>query len=106
LFDHGTQRTLARHLIDHHTLTEAPARGWERVSNGELLTLAEAAGFEVRVTTDKNFSISRTVRAGRSRLSCWGMVNIFRQAARSRWLFAAVNAAPPGSYAEVEVPTT
>ncbi len=44
LFDHGTPRTLARHLIDHHTVTEARARGWERVENGELLRLAEAAG--------------------------------------------------------------
>jgi len=34
LFDHGTPRTLARHLIDHHTVTEARALiavapGWE-----------------------------------------------------------------------------
>jgi hypothetical protein len=48
LFDHGTPRTLARHLIANHTVTEVRARGWERVENGELLTLAEEAGFEVR----------------------------------------------------------
>jgi uncharacterized DUF497 family protein len=29
LFDNGTPRTLARYLIDHHTVTEARARGWE-----------------------------------------------------------------------------
>jgi hypothetical protein len=54
LFDHGTPRTLARHLIDHHTVTEARARGWEQAENGELPTLAEEAGFEVLVTTDQN----------------------------------------------------
>jgi hypothetical protein len=54
LFDNGTPRTLARYLIDRHTVTEARARGWERLSNGELLAAAEAAGFEVLVTTDKN----------------------------------------------------
>ena len=53
LFDNGTPRTLARHLIDHHTVTEARARGWEELENGELLSKAEAAGFEVLVTTDK-----------------------------------------------------
>jgi hypothetical protein len=48
LFDNGTPRTLARYLIDHHTVTEARARGWEELENGELLSKAEAAGFEVR----------------------------------------------------------
>jgi hypothetical protein len=54
LFDNGTPRTLSRYLIDHHAVTEARARGWEGLDNGELLTEAEAAGFEVLVTTDKN----------------------------------------------------
>jgi hypothetical protein len=31
LFDNGTPRTLARYLIDHHTVTEARARGWEEI---------------------------------------------------------------------------
>ena len=54
LFDNGTPRTLSRYLIDHHAVTEARARGWEALDNGELLTEAEAAGFEVLVTADKN----------------------------------------------------
>jgi hypothetical protein len=29
LFDNGTPRTLARHLIGQHAVTEAGARGWE-----------------------------------------------------------------------------
>jgi len=51
LFDNGTPRTLSRYLIDHHAVTEARARGWEGLDNGELLNEAEAAGFEVLVTT-------------------------------------------------------
>ena len=47
LFDNGTPRTLARYLIDNHSVTEARARGWDELENGELLTVAEAAGFEV-----------------------------------------------------------
>jgi hypothetical protein len=54
LFDKGTPRTLARYLIDHYTVTEARARGWEELENGELLTVAETEGFEVLVTTDRN----------------------------------------------------
>jgi hypothetical protein len=37
LFDNGTPRTLARYLIDHHAVTEARARGWGELENGELL---------------------------------------------------------------------
>jgi len=54
LFDNGTPRTLAQYLIDRHTVTEARARRWEKLDNGQLLDAAEAAGFEVLVTTDKN----------------------------------------------------
>jgi hypothetical protein len=35
LFDNGTPRTLARYLIDNHTVTEARARGWDEFENGE-----------------------------------------------------------------------
>ncbi len=54
LLDNGTPRTLARYLIDRHTVTAARARGWEELENGDLLREAEAAGFEVLVTTDRN----------------------------------------------------
>lgn len=64
LFDNGTPRTLARYLIGRHAITEARARGWEELENGELLRLAEAAGFEVLVTTDKNLSYQQNL-AGR-----------------------------------------
>jgi hypothetical protein len=63
LFDNGTPRTLARYLIDHHTVTEARAGGWEGLENGELLNEAEAAGFEVLVTTDKNLSYQPNLTA-------------------------------------------
>jgi hypothetical protein len=52
LFDHGTPSGIAASLSGHH-VTEARERGWDRVSNGELLKLAEAEGFELLLTTDK-----------------------------------------------------
>jgi hypothetical protein len=62
LFDNGTPRTLARYLIDHHAVTEARARGWNELENGALLDAAEAAGFDVLVTTDKNLSYQQNLR--------------------------------------------
>jgi hypothetical protein len=52
LFDHGTPSGIAGSLQGHE-VTEAIERGWDRISNGELLKLAEAEGFDVLLTTDK-----------------------------------------------------
>src|SRR4051794_27718917 len=53
LFDNGTPRGLARFLAGH-SVEEARSRGWEELSNGDLIAVAEQAGFEVMITTDKN----------------------------------------------------
>lgn len=104
LFGNGTPRTLARYLIDHHAVTEARARGWEQLENGDLLTVAEAAGFEVLVTTDKNLRYQQNLAGRKLAVVVLG---------KGRWslikphvaqIIAAVNAATPGSFAEVEIP--
>jgi hypothetical protein len=59
LFDHGTPSGIARALAGHE-VTEAIQRGWDRISNGELLQIAEESGFDVLLTTTKEFDISRT----------------------------------------------
>ena len=106
LFDNGTPRTLARYLIDRHTVTEARARGWEELDNGELLTEAEAAGFEVLVTTDKNLRYQQNLAERKIAIVVLG---------KGRWsivkpdvtkVVAAVNAATPGSYTEVDIPAS
>ena len=53
LFDHGTPAGLRRHLRPHRIDT-AKRKGWEEKENGELLDLAEDAGYHVLVTTDRN----------------------------------------------------
>ncbi len=52
LFDHGTPSGIVG-ALSGHDVTEVIERGWDRISNGELLNLAEAAGFDVLLTTDK-----------------------------------------------------
>jgi predicted nuclease of predicted toxin-antitoxin system len=104
LFDNGTPRTLARFLIDRHMITEARAREWEERENGELLNEAEAAGFEVLITTDKNLSYQQNLKGRRIAIVVLG---------QGRWslirhhvaqVVAAVNAATPGSFTEVDIP--
>lgn len=58
LFDHGTPAPL-QPFLEGHTVRKAKAEGWDTLGNGELLAAAEAAGFELLITTDKNIAISR-----------------------------------------------
>jgi hypothetical protein len=103
LFDNGTPRGLARFLAGH-TVEEARGRGWEELKNGELIDLAERAGFEVILTTDKNIRYQQNLVARKIALvvlehSQWPMVKLVAET-----IVAAVNAAEPGSYVEVSVP--
>ena len=59
LFDHGTPAPLQAFLSHDHSVREAKAQGWDRLTNGELLTAAEAAGFEVLQPT-RTCATSRT----------------------------------------------
>ena len=103
LFDNGTPRGLARFLTGH-SVAEARTRGWEELSNGELIDVAEQAGFEVLVTPDKNIRYQQNLKARKIAIvvlehSQWPMVKVVAEN-----IVAAVNAAETGSYVEVDVP--
>lgn len=61
LFDHVTPRGIARSLVGH-TVTKAKDRGWDKLTNGDLLAEAERAGFEVLLTAGKICVTSKTLR--------------------------------------------
>ena len=65
LFDHGTPSGIARSLAGHE-VTEAIACGWDSISNGELTTKAEDAGFELLLTTDKQIRYQQLRRSSYS----------------------------------------
>jgi hypothetical protein len=103
LFDHGTPRSISRWLPGH-TVVEAVARGWDTLANGELLTAAEEAGFDLLLSTDKNIQYQQNLKGRRIAIVILG--NSQRPAVH-RYIdrvVAAVNAAMPGSYTEVEIP--
>ena len=101
--DHGTPQPLARFLVGH-TVRTAKAMGSDKLSNGELLTEAENAGFEVLVTTDKNIRYQQNLTRRRIALVVLGnsLWPVLRQ--HMQLVVSAVDAATPGSYAEVEIP--
>ena len=103
LFDNGTPAPL-RYALRGHIVVEAIERGWERTSNGELIAAAEAEGFDVLLTTDKNLRYQQNLT---------GRTIAFVVLGHQQWpvlrryverVVAAVNAATPGSFIEVDVP--
>ena len=100
LFDHGTPAPLRRDLVGHE-VTTAYERGWSALKNGELIAVAEAGGYEVLVTTDKNLRYQQNL-TGRSLaiVVLWttSWPRIQKSLPRIR---AAVDLATKGSYTEL-----
>lgn len=103
LFDNGTPAPL-RHVLKGHIIVEALERGWDRLANGELIAAAEGAGFELLLTTDKNMRYQQNLTGRKIAFVVLGnqqWPTLQRYVDR---VLAAVNAATPGSYTEVEIP--
>jgi hypothetical protein len=67
LFDQGAPVPTAGYLREHSVRT-ALEEGWDILVNGELLRVAEEAGFGVLLTAD-NLLISKISKAAKSRSS-------------------------------------
>jgi len=103
LFDNGTPAPL-RYALKGHVVVEAIERGWDRLVNGELITVAEAAGFEALLTTDKNIRYQQNLTG---RKIAFVVIGNQQWPTLRRYLervVAAVNAATLGSCVEVDVP--
>lgn len=103
LFDQGTPVPIAKALSGHSVRT-AREMGWATITNGELLRAAEAAGFDVLLTTDKNLAHQQNLTNRKPAIIAL---------CKNRWsllkpmlpqIASAVNHARPGDYVIVDVP--
>ena len=85
-------------------LTEARAQGWDRLENGELLSAAEAAGFEVLLTTDKNIRYQQNIQKRKIAVVALGQGRWTLIKSHISEIVAAVDKAKPGPFMEVEIP--
>lgn len=102
LFDQGTPAPL-RNALTAHEVETAFERGWSTLENGRLIAAAEAAGFEVFVTTDRNLKYqqnlaTRSVAIVVLLTTSWPRIE--RQLAM---VVKAVDAAVSNSYTEVRI---
>jgi hypothetical protein len=103
LFDQRTPVAI-RGALQSHTVRTAHEEGWSMLLNGELLRVAEEAGFDVLLTTDANLPYQQNLK------NCKLAVVIL---SRNKWslvepmiprIVAAIDAAKPGTYTLVDIP--
>jgi predicted nuclease of predicted toxin-antitoxin system len=103
LFDQGTPVPL-RSFLTGHTVHTAAQQRWATLENGELLDAAEAAGFDVLVTTDKNMRFQQNLAGRRIAIVVLGRPQWPAIQLHVEQVIAAVNGATPSSYTEVDIP--
>ena len=78
--------------------------GWHELENGALIQNAEEAGFDLFLSTDQNFRYQQNLKHRKIAIVVltdqqWPNVKLHLDK-----ISAAVSAAQPGSFAEVEIP--
>ena len=98
-----TPAPLASHLTDHN-ITKAKDRGWDRLTNGDLLAEAERAGFDILLTADNNMRYQQNLTGRRIALVVlstpqWPRVRLYIDK-----ITAVINSIKPGAYLEIHIP--
>lgn len=101
LFDQGTPVPLREALIGH-TVETVYERGWSRLSNGELLALAETAAFDLFLTTDQNLRNQQNLSNRRIAILVLPTTRWPQIQQRAGDVLAAVGSIEPGGYLELE----
>ena len=104
LFDHGTPFPL-RPFLEGHSVKRTQDMGWDWLTNGELLEVAEAGGFDLLLTTDKNIRYQQNLTGRKISIVVLGNAQWPVLIRHIQLVVDAVNAAHPGSYLEVSIPT-
>ena len=103
LFDQATPVPIKPYL-ELHSVYTAAQQGWDRLRNGDLLTVAERAGFDLLLTTDKNMRYQQNLKGRTIAIVVLGNQQWPELRAYIHLVVEAVNAATPGSYVEIEIP--
>ena len=94
LFDQATPVPIRLHLVLHEVRTAAQ-EGWDTLKNGELLTAAESAHFDVLLTTDKNMRYQQNLSERKIAIVVLGLQQWPTLRPQVHLVVDAVNAATP-----------
>ena len=103
IFDQATPVPIRR-FLEGHTVRTAAQQGWAELRNGELLTAAEGAGFDLLLTTDKNMRYQQNLMGRKIAIVVLGRQQWPLLRSHIKVVIEAINAATPGSYSEAKIP--
>ena len=103
LFDQGTPAPL-RYQLPGHDIKLAFEQGWATLQNGDLLNAAEAAGFEVFITSDKNLRYQQNLQHRKIALIVLSAPSWPRVQKIADEIAKVVNAIKAKDYIEIAVP--
>jgi pantothenate kinase type III len=103
LFDQGTPVPL-RGFLTNHQVSTAFELGWAALANGELLAQAEAAKFNLLVTTDQNLRYQQNLTKRRIAIVVIASTSWPRIQKNVAAVVDAIERIQPGVYVEVPVP--
>ena len=100
LIDQNVSARLGR-LLTGHEATHASSVGWAELTNGLLLTAAEADGFEVFLTADKNIRYQQNLAGRRIALVVLDTNQLDILFANVERIIQAIDSATAGGYVTV-----
>ena len=102
LFDKNVPDLLRRHLIDYQVQT-ADEEGWGQISNEELISRAEKAGYQIMLTCDQNIQYQQNMSHRKISMVVLGS-NIWPSIRpRIAEIAAALQRVSPGSFEFIEI---
>ncbi len=102
LFDQGTpvplRRSLGSYIVD--TAYEC---GWSALTNGDLLAMAEQAGYELMITTDQNLRYQQNLASRNIAIivllsTSWPRIQRYIETIQT-----AIDSSAPGTYQEITI---
>src|SRR5271157_3105832 len=92
-----------RLLVPGHDVRRVDYQGWKSLSNGELLKVAEDAGFDVMVTADQGILHQQKFTGRRIALVVLSTNEVEIIVANSARIVAAINATKVGGFIAVDI---
>jgi len=102
LLDHCVPKPLRRRLPAEDVRT-CHEEGWDTFRNGELLTAAEAAGFEIFITADRNLRYQQNLKSRRLAIIELPTNRLSMLPFLVPSVLEAIAKAAPGSYQEIPI---
>lgn len=102
LFDQGTPVPL-RQLLDSHSVDTAYERGWQTLENGQLLSTAEQAEYDILITTDQNLRYQQNMTDRKIAIVVLRSTSWPRIQKHAEQIKAVVNGTVSGDYHEIPI---